>query len=152
MSTSDLDLPQRMQRCADIAQRLIFNWQRTNRFEYTVRATDAVHGIDIGELRKRRFSLAAGTEDYGVLPVDDVLVIFSLIERQVQALQQFQGNLPSSFRSSIQVGSDFSDDQAARVLAQLRIETPHDPGKHLKIALGPLDAAAGSPPPTTPAP
>jgi hypothetical protein len=125
-----------MQRCADIAQKIIFRWQRTNRFEYSLRATSPVEGLEISELRKRKFALGAGEEDFGELPLDDVLAIFALIERQVQALKQFQGNLPPSYRTSIQVGPDFSDDQAARILAQLRIETPHDPGKYLAVAVG----------------
>lgn len=140
--SSDNISPHQAQLCGDIAQKIIFNWQQTGSLSYVLRATDSVHGLQLAELRQRRFLLGLTEQDLVELPVNDVLMVFALVEGQVQALAHFQGNLPPSFRTSVPAGEDLSEEQASRILAQLRIETPHDEGKFLRVAIGPPPGTA----------
>jgi hypothetical protein len=146
--SNDIMSPERLQRCGEIAQKVIFNWQRTNSLTYVLRATDAVHGLALAELRARRFLLGLTEQDLVELPLNDVLMVFALVEGQVQAFRQFQGRLPPSFQTSVPAGAAMSEEQAARILAQLRVETPHDEGKFLRVAIGPPPgpASAAQPP------
>jgi len=144
----DATTAQRLQRCGDIAQKIIFHWQQTNNLQYVLRATDSIHGLQLADLRQRRFLLGLTEQDLVELPVNDVLLVFSLIEGQVQALAHFQGQLPPSFRTSVPAGEDLTEEQAARILAQLRIETPHDPGRFLRVALASPPPDASGPPPS----
>lgn len=50
----------RMERCQTIYSEIMENWQKTNFFTYTVKATDSVQGIMLDELRKRYFAVGLG--------------------------------------------------------------------------------------------
>jgi hypothetical protein len=128
----DIFTQERMQRCADIAMKILFNWQRTNSLAYTVRATDSVAGISLPELRKRTFSVGVG-DDLTDLPLNDVLAVFSILQKQYAALKQHTNAPPGNFTISVQMSGDWSDEEAAQLLSQLQIETPFDADKHLRI-------------------
>src|SRR5688500_10668331 len=128
--------PQRMQRCADIAHKIIAHWEATNTFTYVVRATDSVDGIDLAELRKRNFAVGVG-DDLAVVPLSDVLVIISIIEKQAAAMKAVKVPPLTSLSIPVQVASDFSDEEAVRLLSQIRIETPFDKGPVLRFSSTP---------------
>jgi len=129
---AELFTQQRMQRCADIALKIVVNWQRTNSFAYTVRATESVEGISLAELRKRYFSVGIG-DDLVDLPLDDVVAVFSIVEKHSAAMKS-RGTTPGQLSISLQAPSDFSDEEAARILSQLQIEAPFDTGKWLRVS------------------
>lgn len=138
----DLD-SQRMERCAEIASRIIANWEATNSFDYTVRATDSVGGLDLKQLRSRTFAVGVGN-DLTELPLDDALVIFSLIERHSIAQRHLASSPAGTYSVKTDLPTQFSDAEVVRLLSQLRIETPFDDGEVLRVAMGkPPEQAAG---------
>jgi hypothetical protein len=126
---------QRMERCAAIASKVIANWEATNNFQYTLRATDSIAGLDLTELRKRTFKLGAG-EDLTEVSLSDVLTVFALLEQQGAAIQQLRSQPQGNYTVTVQVPPEFSDVEAVRILSQLRIETPFDSGEVTQWFLG----------------
>jgi len=132
MDDSEVFNQKRMDRCAVIQQSIMTNWQRTNSFTYTCRATDSVHGLSLGELRTRYF--AVGVEDEVTeIPFHDMLVVFSMIDQECKALKNRVDKTATDFQIHYEITTHFPDPEAARLLSEIRIETPFDPGKVLRM-------------------
>ncbi len=121
-----------MNRCSRIHQLILENWQRTKTLEYVVRATESVAGLSLAELRLQYFSVGVGHE-LTDLPFTDLLVVFSMIAQTVAAMRakMAKNEIGGSFQLSIT--TDFSDADALTLLSQIKIETPFDTSKLLKI-------------------
>src|SRR5581483_11270938 len=117
----------RMDRCLRIATAITENWRKTNSFTYTVRATQAVHGLSLDDLRTHYFAVVVGG-DLTDLPFVDLLVVFSIIEQEAAALRTRTDKTAKNFKLSFQITTDWPDEEAVRLLSRIRIETPHDPG------------------------
>jgi hypothetical protein len=124
----------RMNRCMKIYRLIADNWRVKNRFEYVVKATEAVHKLSLNELRTKYFEVGIEGETQQV-PLIDVLVIFSMIEQESIAMRELEesGKKPSKFSVNLEVTTDWPDDAAVRLLSQLSISTPFDPGEFLRI-------------------
>lgn len=123
----------RMDRCAKIQRAIMINWQKNNKFDYTVRATQAVSGMLLEDFRKQYFIVGVGN-DLTELPFTDMLVIFSMIEQETNALKQrkpIKGE--KEFKVKFQISTFFSDEEAARLLSSIRIETPFDKMPYMRI-------------------
>jgi len=82
------------------------------------------------------------------MPFADMLVVFSVLEQEHMALQQRRGApVGKEFTLSLKISTDFPDEEAARLLSGIRIETPFDKGKLLRLqaAERPLDEAGDDP-------
>ena len=110
------------------------NWHKTNAFTYTVRATDPIEGITFDELRKRYFAIGIG-EDLTEIPFIDMLVVFSMIEQEAKAIKNRPDKKAKRGEIKYQVTTDYSDEDAARLLSAIQIETPFDTGKYLRIVV-----------------
>lgn len=119
----------RMERCMTIHRAILENWQKSNTSPYTVRATESVAGLTLPDLRLQYFAVGAG-EDLTDIPFHDMLVVFVMIEQTTAAMRRLDKNATAGtieFRFS----TNFSDDEAQRLLAKIRIETPFDPEPYL---------------------
>jgi hypothetical protein len=136
----------RMDRCAKIAVSIIDNWRRTNFFDYTIRATDSVDGISLDELRKRYFGVGVG-ENLVEIPFTDLLVVLSILKKDYEAIQRSKDKIAkaSTFKIKVRVKTVFSDDEVLRLFSGVRIQTPFDNGKTLRLA-----ADSGRPPTSDP--
>lgn len=114
---------ERMVRCTKIASAIIDNARRTNSFEYKVRATEVTDGLTFDELRKQYFSVGIG-DDLTDVPFTDLLVIFSLVSQDWKA---------GKGAGQLSVSTEYSDEEAYQLLSQIRIETPFDKDKVLRI-------------------
>lgn len=136
MSTSESFSQQRMDRCTEIQRAIMTNWQKTNTFTYVVRATESVSGIELAELRKHYFTVGVG-DDVCDIPFHDMLVVFSMIEQECAALNERKNNpeakSETEFTIRYQISTDFPDEEAARLLSGIQIETPFDDGNFLRI-------------------
>lgn len=121
-----------MNRCSRIHQQILENWQRTKSLEYVVRATEPIAGLSLSELRLQYFSVGVGDE-LTDLPFTDFLVVFAMIAQTVAAMRakMAKNEIGGSFQLSI--STDFSDTDALTLLSQIKVETPFDTSKLLKI-------------------
>lgn len=126
---------ERMERCAAIASKILGNFEATKNPDYTLRAMDPIGGLELRELRQRKFQLGAG-EDLHQVSLDEVLTVFSILEQQGAAVRQLQSQPAGDYSVSVQVPGEFSDVEALRILSQLRIETPFDSGDAVQLVLG----------------
>lgn len=140
----ELATKQRMEHCAAIASQLMAHWEATGNFEYTLRATAAIGGLELKELRERKFVLGLGDE-LSELSLDEVLAVFSLLEQQGLAMQQLQNQPQGTYTFTAQVPEKFSDLEAVRILSQLKLQTPHDSGEVAQWLLGKRPSASGEP-------
>jgi hypothetical protein len=124
---------QRMNRCARIQQSILENWQRTTVLEYVVRATESVAGASLTQLRTQYFSVGVG-DDLTDLPLTDLLVVFSMIAQAIAALRAKVAANEKQGKIQYSITTDFSDDDAVRLLSQMKIETPFDNFPFLQIA------------------
>lgn len=122
----------RMDRCSKIKAAIMENWRRTNSFTYTVRTTCPVEGMTLDALRKQYFVVGVG-DDLVEIPFVDMLVVFSMIEQECEALRKMRPPFPKTFRVKYRIDTAFSDERAARLLASIRIESPFDGGKTMRI-------------------
>jgi hypothetical protein len=134
---------ERLGRCAAIASQLLDRWQATGRMDYTVRATEAVGGLELAELLRRPFAVGVG-DDLTVLPLADVLFVFSLIEKRAAAIAPLRNQPPVDYSVQVHMPGELSRAEAVRLLSQLRIETPLDRGEVLAVALGPRPQDSGT--------
>lgn len=153
MKDGEIFSQQRMDRCVKIEQAIMANWQKTKSLAYTVRCTDSVEGISLGEFRKRYFTVGVGTALTDI-PFIDLLVVFSLLEQQVadlkaeMARQKKKGARNKEFSVRSRISTSYTDEEAVRILSQIRIETPHDKTKYLRIVekqepIEPIEPEAG---------
>jgi hypothetical protein len=126
----------RMDRCAKIQRAIMEDWRKTNSFNYTVRATQSVYGISLDELRTHYFSVGVG-DDLTELPFTDMLVVFSMIEQECAALTNRPNKPETDFTIRYMVTTDWPDEEAVRLRSRMRIETPFDTGKCLRIEATP---------------
>ena len=122
----------RMNRCSRIQQFILENWQRTTVLDYTVRATESVVGLSLTELRLQYFAVGVGN-DLVDLPFTDLLVVFSMIGQAIAALKAKVAAKEKAGKIQFSITTDFSNDDAIRLLSQMRIETPFDDLPFLKI-------------------
>ncbi len=123
---------QRMDRCMAIAHALLENWRKTNSFTYTVRATQALHGLTLDDLRTHYFAVGVG-DNLTDLPFTDLLVVFSIIQQETVAVRNRPDKIAKKFQVSYQITTNWPDEEAARLLSQIRIETPFDPKPYLRL-------------------
>lgn len=124
----------RMNRCMKIYRLIADNWLKKTRCEYVLKATEPVHNLSLDELRTKYFEV--GIEgDTQQVPLIDVLVTFSMLEQEAIARRELKesGKKPSKFSVNMEVTTDWPDDAAVRLLSQLSISTPFDPGEFLHI-------------------
>ena len=140
MGTSEVFNQDRMNRCVAIQRSIMEAWRKTNSFQYVVRATESVDGLSLDDLRKHYFAVGVGNQ-VTEMPLHDMLVVFSMIEQKVAASKNRPKTPASEFTIKYQISTDFSDDEAARLLSQIQIDTPFDKGKRLQIVASqqPLD-------------
>jgi len=138
---------QRMERCATIASKIIATWEATNQFQYTLRAMDSIAGLELRELRGRKFLVGVG-EDLTEASLAEVLTVFALLEQRGLAMQQLQGQPQGTYTAQAHIPPEFSDIEAIRILSQLRIETPHDSGQSVQWFLGKRRSGPSSAPST----
>lgn len=126
----------RMERCLKIANAIVDNWQRTNSFTYTVRATQPIEGVGLDELRTHYFAVGVG-DNLTELPFTDLLVVFSMIEQQTAALRDALKKRPNKskkdFRIRYKVTTDWPDEEAIRLLSQIQIQMPDGTGRLLRF-------------------
>lgn len=125
---------QRMNRCSSIQRSIMDNWQKKNSFEYVVRTTTAVDGMSLDDLRKCYFAVGFSVESLVEVPFTDLLVIFSMINQEAEALKKRKGKKDKKFTINYKISTAFTDEEAARLLSGIHISTPQDKGKCLKIA------------------
>ena len=123
----------RMDRCSRIHQSILENWQRTKILDYVVRAREPVAELSLPELRLQYFSVGVGN-DLTDLPFTDVLVVFSMIAQTAALMRAKVAKNEKEGKFQFSITTDFSDSNAARLLSQMKIETPFDTHKLLKIA------------------
>ncbi len=122
----------RMDRCVRIQQSILQNWQQTTVFEYTVRATESIEGLSLPELRLQYFSVGV-RDELTDLPFTDTLVVFSMISQAIAALKAKMAANEKEGQIRFSITTDFPDDIATRMLSKMKIETPFDNSKFLKI-------------------
>ncbi len=132
MTTAEVFNQRRMDRCIAIQRSIMDSWRLNNSFQYVVRATESVEGLSLADLRKQYVTVGVG-ERLTEIPFHDMLVVFSLIEQEFTALKNRTKSSATEFTIKFQISTDFTDDEAARLLSQIHIETPHDKGKRLRI-------------------
>jgi hypothetical protein len=122
----------RMNRCGRIHQLILENWQTTKVLDYVVRAREPIAGLSLAELRLQYFSVGVGN-DLTDLPLTDLLVVFSMIAQTAAMMRAkvAKNEREGQFRFSIT--TEFSDADAVTLLSQMKIETPFDVEKFLKI-------------------
>ena len=121
-----------MDRCVRIQQSILQNWQQTTVFEYTVRATESIEGLSLPELRLQYFSVGV-RDELTDLPFTDTLVVFSMISQAIAALKAKMAANEKEGQIRFSITTDFPDDIATRMLSKMKIETPFDNSKFLKI-------------------
>ncbi len=131
MGTSEIFNQLRMERCAAIHRAILENWQKTTSSPYTVRATAAVAGIALSELRLHYFAVGAG-EDLVEIPFHDMLVVFVMIEQTTAAMRQLDRTTTAG-TIQFKISTVFPDDEALRLLNRIRIETPFDAVPYLTL-------------------
>lgn len=124
------------------------NWRKTKSFTYTVRATQSVEDISLDEFRTHYFSVGVG-DDLTDVPFTDMLLIFDMIAKQCEALDNRQDKSKTDFKISYEISTEFSDEEANRLLSGIRIETPFDKGTHLRIVANPQTPPASEDGPQT---
>jgi len=65
-------------------------------------------------------------------------VIFSMIHSEAAELEKRKASgvkTEGDFKVHYRISTSFSDEEAAQVLAAMQIETPHDEGKVLRVAV-----------------
>lgn len=131
MGTSEIFNQLRMERCAALQRAILENWQKTTASPYTVRATAAVAGLPLAELRLQYFAVGAG-EELIEIPFHDMLVVFVMIEQTTAAMRRLD---KSTTAGTIQfkISTVFPDDEALRLLARIRVETPFDDEPFLRL-------------------
>ena len=68
-----------MDRCTEIQRLIMTDWQKTNSFNYIVKATDSLNGADLDELRKRYFAVRVHEDKLVEVPFADLLVISRIL-------------------------------------------------------------------------
>ncbi len=121
----------RFQGCMDIRTAIMKNFETTNSFSYTVRATDSVHGISLDELRKRYFAVGVN-DNLTEIPFIDLLVVFSMIEQELEAIREREKSSGPS-KIKYQVSTQWPDEEAVQILSNVVIETPFDEVNNLRI-------------------
>ena len=118
---SEIFNQKRMDRCVRIQQAIMDNFRKTKLFTYVVHATDSVQEVSLDELRTRYFSVGVGV-DVTEIPFTDMLVVFSLIEKELAERdeQKRKGGKQSDIK--MEVTTDFPDDEAIRILSQIQAE------------------------------
>lgn len=124
MGTREIFNQQRMERCAAIQRAILENWQKTSTSPYTVRATESVAGLSLAELRLQYFAVGAG-EELAEIPFHDMLVVFVMIEQTTAAMRKLDRNATAG-TIEFKISTVFPDEEALRLLAKIRIETPFD--------------------------
>lgn len=132
MSMGEVFNQARINRCFEIERNIMSAWQKSNSFQYVVRATQPVEGMFINELRTQYFQVGVG-DQVSEIPFIDMLVVFSIIEQETAALSSRPKSSASKFRVQYQIKTEFSDIEAVRLLTGMQIETPFDKGKHLRL-------------------
>ena len=135
-SNAEIFNQKRMDRCGKIQRSIMVNWQNTNQFFYIVRATESLEGCSFDELRKKYFAVGVSDDDLQELPLIDVLVIFSMIIQECAELEKRKGKDEKDFTIKYKIKTEYSDDETAQILSQMRIETPFDEGNYLRISAG----------------
>ena len=116
MITREIFSQLRIDRCARIFNSMVANWQRTGRFEYTVRLKcPSRKGTNIARLRKEYFSVGVG-DDLTDVPFTDLLVIFSIIEQQAAAIDMMRAS-GRTVPVQLCIETEFTDDEAIRLLS-----------------------------------
>lgn len=142
MAISEIFNQDRMNRCLKIQREIMENWVRTNRFDYTVRATQSVDGLTLDGLNNHYFTVGVGDKLQDV-PFLDLLIIFELIRQQNLRKQEVDAKtkwlkskgkpVPKRMTRQLAIKTQFSDEEVAGLLAGLRIETPFDKSKLLRV-------------------
>ncbi|MES1213488.1 MAG: hypothetical protein ABUL64_02790 [Singulisphaera sp.] len=136
MSDVEIFSKARMDRCATIHRTIMENWRATDSFAYVVRATDSVSGISLNELRTRYFAVGVG-EFVWEVPFHDMLVVFSMIEQECKELKKWHersaSDRPENFTIRYEISTSFPDNEVVRLLRGVRVETPFDAHKFLRI-------------------
>lgn len=126
----------RMDRCIRIQQEILSNWQKTTVLDCTIRATEPVAGLPLSELRRQYFSV--GSESHLTdLPFTDMLVVYSMIVQAVAALKAKVAAKEKAGTIQFRITTEFSDNEAAQMLSQMKIQTPFDESPLLSF--DPLD-------------
>lgn len=125
---------QRMNRCLSIQQSIMDNWQKKNSFEYVVKATTSVEGMTLDELRTCYFAVGLNDAALVEIPFTDLLVVFSMIAQQSEALKNRKDKAEKKFTINYKISTAYTDEEAASLLAGIQIHTPFDKGKTLRIA------------------
>ena len=126
MSQSEIFNQSRMDRCTEIQRLIMTDWQKTNSFNYIVKATDSLNGADLDELRKRYFAVGVHEDKLVEVPFADLLVIFSLIEQEVAAPKSRKDKALTNFTPKFEVTTVFSDAEAVRLFSSIRVQTKRD--------------------------
>lgn len=132
MDDTEIFSQSRVERCMAIQRSIMDNWQKTNQFQYTVRATEKVEGLTLTELRKQYFAVGVG-DKLTEVPFHDMLVVFSMIEQEWAALKNHVGSDATEFTINYAFTTAFHDEEAVRLLSAIQIQTPFDKGKRLRV-------------------
>ncbi|MEK6234241.1 MAG: hypothetical protein N2C14_05990 [Planctomycetales bacterium] len=136
MTRQEIFSQSRMYRCARITRLIMDAWRTTKSFQYLVEATESLEGLTLDELRKQNFNVRI-QDDLTEIPFTDFLVVFSMIAQENQArkiaAKELTKHGENTIRVEYQITTDFPDEEVLKMLAEIRIETPLDSGKYLRI-------------------
>jgi hypothetical protein len=122
----------RMNRCSRIHQLILETWLRTKVLGYVVRARESLAGLSFPELRLQYFSVGV-EHDLTDVPFTDVLVVFSMIAQTAALMRAKVARNEKEGNFQFSITTEFSDAEALRLLSQMKIETPFDTFRFLKI-------------------
>lgn len=133
MDTKEIFSQSRMERCASLHRAILENWQKTTSSPYTVRATEAISGLTLADLRRQYFAVGAAG-DLTEIPFHDMLVVFVMIEHTTAALRRLDKHATEG-TIEFKIWTVFPDREAERLLSKIRIETPFDQQPYLSRPL-----------------
>ena len=121
----------RAERIRKIYFAITANWRKANRLTYIVRATEALDGFDLSEIRKRYFAVGVDANSLTEIPFVDMLVVMSMVGQYSRAVKQLARGGKSG-RVGFSGETDWrSDEKVIGFLSGLRIETPFDADRYL---------------------
>lgn len=111
-----------MNRCSEIARQIHGNGMR-----HVMRATGSLQGKTLADLYGETFEVGIEPESLSRVSFQELLVIVSTADKLYYAKQE-------NGKATFEVKTEFSEREAAELVALVEIELPHDGGKTLKLS------------------
>jgi len=121
---SEIFNKRRMDRCLDVALRIIDNWRKTNSYSYRVVSREPIEGKTLDELKKLYFAVGVAGHLTDI-PFLDMLIVFDFIAKETAARLEHRGE--TEFKTSVQLKTEFSEGEAFALLKQITIQVAELP-------------------------